>query len=181
MNPLGVWSFLAAEVPRFWDVLAAMRAQFQSWGWILYQDGATAGNVLHNDPSKATELFHLSLDEFGPERLGCMDMWVCICAVRAQVLRQVRGGLSAVASMSLMELRASHGGFRIVGPQGQPLTVFCHMSACLSDEAAEQKMFTFKGARSWRRKRDDVSLRVAMLEARRCLAKHRDARCNQRI
>ena len=177
VNPLGVWSYLAATVPRFWDVLTAMLAQFQSWTWILYQDGATAGNVLATDASKATEHFHLSFDEFGPERLGCIDMWVFVCAVRLRLLRQVRGGLSAVTSMLLMELRASAGGLRVVGPGDQPLTVPCGMGAALCDEAAEQMMFTFKGARSRRirsetmsrrtsqcSKQDDVSPSIAMFE-----------------
>ena len=102
-------------------------------------------NERADDPAKAMELFYLSFDEFGPDRLQHIDFWVCICQVRKRVIREVAGGLSCVSSALLMELRKAMDGLRIQGPAGEALFVFCRLRGFLTDESAQQSIFLFKG------------------------------------
>ena len=65
IDPRAVWTFLAQEVPVTWQLLTSLaRDRGNAVRIILYEDGATTGNLLHNDPSKSMELFYFSFAEF---------------------------------------------------------------------------------------------------------------------
>ena len=112
---------------------------------IFYQDGAAAGNILVTDPSKLMELFYYSFYEFGPLRLCLCPFWVTLCAVRSRVAKLVLGGLSHITEVLLAECQTLENSICILGPSGQRLHMFVRMGCFLSDEAAAQHIFRFKG------------------------------------
>ena len=187
LNPMGVLSFMAQEVPWFWDVLVAVANENENTlSIILYQDGATAGNLLHWEPAKATELFYLSFEELGAERLARTNFWIPFCSIRTKQARRVRleclrlglnllsvsayliwaprkapesgsasshlraskvrGGLSHVTEMLLLELKCMSNSVLVQGPLPEnKLQVWVRFGFFLSDESAQNGIFRFKG------------------------------------
>ena len=145
-DPLAIWSVLAVEVPSLWNVLVGMAAASTVWEWVFYSDGATAGNLLHFDPAKAMEVIYVSLRQFG-NRLHFVDSWACICCIRNQTLKHVRGGLATVVRVLLEKCQRASAQLMIQGPVGQAaLYVRVVMGYFISDESAQQHAMSFKGA-----------------------------------
>ena len=147
-DPLAIWSVLAVEVPSLWDVLVGMAAA-TVWEWVFYSDGATAGNLLQFDPAKAMEMIYVPFRQFG-SRLHFVDSWACICCIRNQTLKHVRGGLATVVRVLLEKCQRASAQLMIQGPVGQAaLYVRAVMGYFISDEAAQQHVMCFKGARTF--------------------------------
>ena len=144
--PLACWSLLVVLVPSLWPVLEAMARKFQhTFKLLLYNDGATAGNVLNFDPAKAMELVYISSEEF-EGRLSSIDAWCCICCIRTRRAKDIQGGLSRVASFLFEEAKKMGDQLMIQGPPGhEPLYVRVQMGCFISDEAAQHAVFSFKG------------------------------------
>ena len=147
--PLGIWTWLAGEVPwLFVEVLAPLAEAFAHvFHVILYEDGATTGNLLSHDPAKAMELFYWTFEELGLSRLGHTDWWVCLASLRTQLANRVAGGLSHVSKVLLLELQKLTEGFTIHGPSGESLVLFGTFGGFMFDESAQMSIMHFKGAR----------------------------------
>ena len=145
LDPAGSLSFLSSRVPWFYQVLKDTCGKFENaLHVIIYEDGATTGNLLAHDPAKSMELWYFTFEEFGETRTSMCDFWVTLCVIRTRIVRQVRGGLSAVAKALLLRFREMSNG--IVVQQGpERLHLFCTLAFFLGDESGLQHVFRFKG------------------------------------
>ena len=147
VDPCAVWTLLVAEVPWLWELLVELAASCRNaFSCLLFQDGATAGNLLHFAPAKAMEMWYMSLAEFGDIRLGHSDFWISLCAMRTQTVKEVAGGISHVASVLVQEIKKMSDGLMVQAPGGDSLYVWCRMGGFMLDESAQQGVFSFKGA-----------------------------------
>ena len=116
---------------------------------ILYQDGATTGNLLSHDPAKAMELYYITFEELGNNRICMNDFWITFCLVRTRVVKTIRGGISAVTAALTLKLQEMADGIVVQGPRpNDKLHFFVNFGYFLSDESAQHNIFRFKGQRA---------------------------------
>ena len=106
-------SWLVAKVPWLWPVFVELANRTRELHLVMYQDGAATGQLLTFDPAKSLELWYVTIEELGVERTCICDWWITLCIVRARVLKQIRGGVSAMTAALMLQLRDMKNGICI--------------------------------------------------------------------
>ena len=147
-HPFALLAWMVSEIPQFAQVLRSMQSQIgnQTWNLLIYEDGATAGNVLKSTAwarPRALELFYWSFLEMGFDRLCSEDYWFLALAVRTKRVDEVEGGLSTI-------LRGLMHEFRRFKFEGCPLpglaSVSADLSGILADGGGHQQLWGWVGA-----------------------------------
>lgn len=108
IDPPAYLAWLVSEAPRFWRELAPIARQHNGLlSLIVYNDGATCGNMLDVDQAKKCEVFTFSFLELGPARLCCTDWWFWLAAVRNNRVKEAECGLAALWAALLRVRRVS--------------------------------------------------------------------------
>ena len=139
IDPPAYFFWLARERPELFRILAETSASCGGkFSLVIYNDGATCGNMMDVDAAKKLEVFTYSFEQLGEERLCCVDWRFWLCAVRETQVKTVDGGLSTVFAALLKVLVGQR--FTI-----QAITFEFSVRHFVMDEMAEQACWGFKG------------------------------------
>lgn len=137
---------------------------------IVYHDEISSGNVLRVCNSRKVMMIYVGILEFGHLVLRSEWAWICIGALRHDIISTVKGGLPCIMKVLFENMFIGKTGMHSVGAvlpllQTMPATkhssvrssgsadrlvqnklVFCKMALLLADESALKSTFDFKGA-----------------------------------
>ena len=118
---------------------------------VFYGDEVVPGNVLRLDNGRKVFVCFVTVKEFGPIVLSSIDGWLPLFVVRANVAKQISGGLSACMRelLSSIFIKEKVGrGIALpleLGDQSQVLVHFAVSNLVLDGDALRQ-VFSSKGA-----------------------------------
>ena len=148
VNPIKLWDVLFREGCEGYCRLLRLlprSSESKPWQIIAYGDEIIPGNVLRLDNNRKTFCIYFTVKEFGPSALHHVSAWFPWCMVRANVYKEIAGGMSTVWCKLLRHL------FIVMGAGHGVMTanlgkVYLSMGNILADGAAIAQTFQFFAA-----------------------------------
>lgn len=119
------------------------------WDVVVYNDEAVPGAVLRIDNRRKVVCFYVTIKTWGPKALVHEAAWFPLAYLRHDIVKRVRGKLSAVMKHFLWRVIADREGGVLVdgiGLAGEPALVFWKLGNLLFDESACNATWSSKGA-----------------------------------
>ena len=150
-RPAAVLSYFMGECPDFarlfnQRLLARPCTPDSPWRLILYLDEATPGSALRPDNRRKGWLVFFSFVDLGAELLCREEFWLPFGFIRSVIVKQVRGGLSAVFKEVLRSFFIGDESFDEVGVMINGSLFFAKLTNLLADDDALTKVYCVKGA-----------------------------------
>lgn len=153
VHPLGLVERFLDVAPAFAEAIAESLVTnpcsvARPWNIVFYADKATPGNLLKTDNRRASLLCYWSFEELGPERLSRTHSWMLGAVVRADDLKLISGGLSAVTRVILESFFQPYNiaeGVSFV-LNGRRRFIFARIGTLLFDEEALHEVMCSMGA-----------------------------------
>ena len=126
--------------------LAAHPSNLNSqWDIIVYLDEVSPGNQLKSDNRRKLWCVYYSFGQFR-EHLSKELAWFVLCTVRAELVQQLKGGVSELIRQCLWSFHAGHGDFSNGIQLASSKVLFGKIAMLLGDEAALKAALECKGA-----------------------------------
>jgi len=111
---------------------------------LLYTDEICPGNPLHQRNLRKMSAYYFSFDQF-KQNLTREEFWFPLCIIRSSAVKSIEGGLPAVTSALLMELKTRlASGVLLRLPRATLFMV--SFKTFIADEGAIKASFAIKGA-----------------------------------
>jgi hypothetical protein len=131
---------------------AARPSSFENpWSLVLYTDEVDPGDPLVPDHGRKVQAFYMSFFELGHEQLCRENAWLCVCANRSVMVKEMMGGLSQMVGCILKQIFPKDGcnlnetGIHLSFQDEEPIRLFAKFTTMVQDGGAHKEVWNCKG------------------------------------
>ena len=147
-DPASTLTVLAQAAPKFWAVFEKLSHLQPPLGLVIYNDGATGGNVLDAQRGREAEMVYWTAIQLGDEFIADIDFWIPLVVAKTEALEDIDGGMTTIFSRVVTSFFGQTERFscRVYYGAGVYIDLTFGLHAVLTDESAQASCLSTKGA-----------------------------------